>query len=84
VGQEVIRAAIILAALFGGPAFAAQQCGPRDQVLAGLEARWSETRQMAGMSSAGSVVEIFANPASGSWTLLATSSDGTTCLAASG
>jgi len=74
----------ILAALFAGPAFAAQQCGPRDRVLAALVSKYGESRRVIGMSASNTVMEVFASDETGTWTITVTDASGKTCLAASG
>ena len=65
----------------------AAQCGPRDQVVAGLATRFDEVRQGAGLTGDANgqaqVVEVFTSE-TGSWTITVTLPDGTTCLVASG
>ncbi|WP_371037393.1 MULTISPECIES: hypothetical protein [unclassified Rhodosalinus] len=58
-------------------------CGPRDAMLEELARGWGESRRAAGLAS-GALVELFANPDTGSWTLTATTAAGRTCLLASG
>lgn len=65
----------------------AAQCGPRDQVVAGLATRFDEVRRGAGLTAApdgqAQVIEVFTS-AAGSWTITVTLPDGITCLVASG
>jgi hypothetical protein len=66
---------------------AAQQyrnCAPRAVVIERLATGYSETRQNIGLGSQGAVVEVFANPDTGTWTITVTSPAGVTCLVASG
>lgn len=62
----------------------ARQCGPRDAVVEQLENRFSESRQAMGLAANNAVVELYANPATGTWTITATMASGLTCLIASG
>lgn len=62
----------------------AANCAPRAVVLERLAERYGETRQGIGLGGSGTVVEMFANPQTGTWTLLATNTAGVTCLVASG
>lgn len=59
-------------------------CGPTDEVYAGLSARWGEARISSGMDSRGANVEIFANVETGTWTLLATLPNGMSCQIGAG
>lgn len=78
----MIRLAI-LAALAATPA-AAQQCGPRDGVVAMLASRFGEARVSAGLSAQGHLIETFASAETGSWTITVTHPDMRMCLLASG
>ena len=60
------------------------QCGPRDTVVQFLADTYGETRQAAGLERSGALVEMFANMETGSWTAIASSADGTSCLLADG
>lgn len=59
-------------------------CAPRDSVLERLTQSYGETRQSIGLGSNDALVEVFASPETGSWTITVTMPDGTTCLVASG
>jgi hypothetical protein len=65
-------------------AFAASQCGPRDQVVSVLGQKYSETRHGIGLNGPGQVMELYVNPTTGTWTILITLPAGETCLVASG
>ncbi|MDO9604970.1 MULTISPECIES: hypothetical protein [Pseudomonadota] len=62
----------------------APQCGTRDLVLGQLTEKYGETRRSMGLAANNGVVEVFASPASGSWTITVTLPDGVMCLVASG
>ncbi|WP_083481033.1 hypothetical protein [Jannaschia donghaensis] len=71
--------------LFAEPAGAqGTNCGPRADVLERLSAGYGETRRGIGLGSKNRVVEVFASPETGSWTVTVTLPDGRTCLVASG
>lgn len=59
-------------------------CAPHAQVLEQLADRYGESRQTIGLGANNSVVETWANPDSGTWTITVTSPGGPTCLVASG
>lgn len=59
-------------------------CAPRDTVIDRLANQFGETRRGLGVGTKNRVVEIFASPESGSWTITVTMPNGTTCLIASG
>lgn len=81
----MIRAAAFLAALAAGQAAAQarQNCAPRDRVIAFLAERYGEGLQAMGLSGS-AVMELYANRATGTWTLVATGPEGIACLVASG
>jgi hypothetical protein len=49
-----------------------------------LADRFGETRQSMGLGANNAMVEVFASPTSGTWTITVTSARGITCLVASG
>jgi hypothetical protein len=73
----------LLAALLPLPAMA-QQCGPRDAVEQVLHDRYGETVQSRGLDVNGTVMHIWANLQTGSWSVTATSAGGLTCLVGAG
>ena len=71
--------------LFAAPAQAqGTNCGPRDTVIARLSSGYGETRRGIGLGGTDRVVEVFASPETGTWTVTVTLPDGRTCLVASG
>jgi hypothetical protein len=77
----------ILAAAFtvaAAPSHAELRCFPRADILTFLADQHGESRQTIGMDGQGSVVEMFANVESGTWTLVVTFPDGRTCVVTSG
>ncbi len=68
------------------PAFAegAPQCGAREDVVKLLRDKHGEAVTGAGLSGENAVIEIWASPQSGTWTILMTRTDGLTCLMAAG
>ncbi|AWI84194.1 hypothetical protein CEW88_11170 [Alloyangia pacifica] len=73
-----------LAALPSAGAAQSRACGPRDVVIARLAETYGETRQSIGLGSDNAVMEVFASDETGTWTITITSSQGVTCLVASG
>lgn len=59
-------------------------CAPRDRVIERLSITYGETRQSIGVGSNNAVVEVFASPDTGTWTITVTLPTGLTCLVASG
>jgi hypothetical protein len=70
--------------LLAGPAAAQNtQCGPTPRIEAFLTQQHGESVIFQGLSGA-SRIRLFLNPESGSWTAVADSASGVTCLVASG
>ncbi len=73
------------AALFAMPAWSqGRNCAPHAVVLERLANGYSEGRVSVGLGANGSLIETFANKATGTWTITVTSPSGLTCLVASG
>lgn len=72
-----------LAVLSAWPA-AASQCGPDAEAERLLVEKYGEARQSFGLSSDGRLIIVWANPATGTWTITASTPDGVTCLVADG
>lgn len=83
-----LAAALISAAvaLSIGPAAAEtlRNCAPREVIAARLAEKYGETPQVAGLSSIGTLLEVFASPDTGTWTVIQTTPKGTACLVAAG
>lgn len=78
---------LFLGALFSSTDPALPQdtnCAPREKVVARLAERFGEARQSRGLSSGQALVELFASPETGTWTIVVTRPDGLTCLLAAG
>ena len=81
------RIAAVVAMIVGASQAQAQgqpQCAPRAIVLDHLAENFGESRQSIGMSEQGRVMEVFASPETGSWTVTITLPNGMTCLVAAG
>ncbi|MEM8790340.1 MAG: hypothetical protein AAGE80_01885 [Pseudomonadota bacterium] len=59
-------------------------CGHRSQIVKQLADRYGETALSRGVARGAGVVEIYVNPDSGSWTIVVTNPNGTSCLMAAG
>jgi hypothetical protein len=73
----------LFAALLPLPAMA-QQCADRASVEQVLRDRYGETVQSRGLDVNGTVMHIWANLQTGSWSVTATSAGGLTCLVGAG
>lgn len=65
------------------PVFAAE-CEPREKVEIALSDQFGEVALVQGLSEDGRLMEIWSNPATGTWTATMTRPDGLTCLSAGG
>jgi hypothetical protein len=62
----------------------ATNCAPREVVVDQLTSKYGETRQSAALDRQNRLVEMFANLDTGSWTALATSPSGRSCVVSYG
>ncbi|HVG48767.1 MAG TPA: hypothetical protein VM899_11605 [Rubellimicrobium sp.] len=60
------------------------QCSEHDAMTRMLAEHWGESRQSIALDAADSMVELFASPDTGTWTLTVTEPGGQTCMVASG
>lgn len=91
--QRAIRGigagAVALGVLAAGTApqpVAAQSgvCAERAKIIDRLESKYGESRQGLGVAQGRGVIEVWASEASGSWTIVVTRPDGSSCLLAAG
>lgn len=73
----------IILALAASPAAAEQVCMDRVRLVAALAVEYAEVRQSIGLS-AGAMVETFANPDTGTWTVIVTPPTMVSCIVAAG
>lgn len=59
-------------------------CAKHEQVVERLASKYGESRQSIGLAKNNSVMEVFASPESGTWTIVITLPGGMTCLVAAG
>jgi len=59
-------------------------CGDRTKVVERLASKYGEVRQSMGLAQNNGVLEVFASPDSGTWTIVITLPSGMTCLVAAG
>ncbi|MBK1636734.1 hypothetical protein [Rhodovulum adriaticum] len=62
----------------------ADPCAPRAEALVQLAQHYGEALQATGLVGDHALVELFANPRTGSWTILATLPSGLSCVVAAG
>lgn len=81
----LLRTTILAFALLPAAAAAqTQQCSDHETMVRHLAEGWGESRQSIALDAGNSVVELFASPETGTWTLTVTSPGGPTCMIASG
>ncbi|MEM7525154.1 MAG: hypothetical protein AAF360_15640, partial [Pseudomonadota bacterium] len=59
-------------------------CGERDKVISQLQSIHGESRQSVGLQRDARVMETYANPDTGSWTIIVSMPSGMACLVAAG
>ena len=79
-----MRLILLLALLPSWAGAQSLQCAEHAAMARHLAEGWGEARQSIGLDSGDSVVETWANAATGTWTLTLTRPGGPTCMVASG
>ena len=83
--KRTVTAALVFGTLALAPPVQAQSiCAERSIIIERLENRFHESYQGAGLQSTTSLIEIWSSGESGSWTILLSNADGTSCVIASG
>lgn len=84
--SSLILALPLLAATATAPALADESmaCGKRAEMLGHLSGKYSEEPVAMGLATNGSVIEVLASSAGGSFTIVYTTPDGLTCMMAAG
>ena len=83
----LVRALTALGLLAGTPSAEAEErprCAERALVVQRLAERYGETLRSMGLHRNDGLVEIYSSDATGTWTILMTRPDGTSCLLAAG
>lgn len=77
---------LVLTLMMGATTLDAQgrNCGDPGVIGTLLADRWGESVQMRGLAENGSLVEVWGNAATGTWTITVTAPGGPACLVASG
>ena len=81
--KAIALTAALTAIGFSTSASAQTVCGARSKFLANLGDRYAEAPTALGLASNGSVLEVLTSK-KGSWTIIVTAPNGTTCMVASG
>jgi hypothetical protein len=81
--SRVVAGAFLAFSLSWSSADASVICGPRDALVAALADHYDEKQESVGLSGGGLLMEVFVS-ASGSWTILLSSPQGSSCIVAAG
>jgi hypothetical protein len=85
-----LSSSLLLIALLAGTQAAAAEgqdstvCAPRAQLLDQLSSRYKEVPVAVGLSTSGSLIEILTSDNGGTWTIMVSRPNGSSCLVASG
>lgn len=87
--KQLISASFVFGmAVAAPPAMAAQHqgqnCGARDVITAKLSKSFGEQHRASGLEDNTRLIEFWTSDETGSWTVLITDANGTSCIAASG
>ena len=82
--KRLTSTALIFGMAALAPPASAQTCGPRDQLVAQLTEKYKEISRGVGLTSATQVVEFWSSKTTGSFSVLVTYPNGTTCILATG
>lgn len=74
---------LALAALVSSPANAEEPCGKHADIVARLESGYEEHKTSMGLSTLGSIIEVYVSKV-GTFTIVHTTPDGITCMMAAG
>lgn len=78
------RLAAALAVSMPVAASAQAPCGPLDQLAELLEREYGEAVHSEGLADSGAIMQLWANPETGSWSIVIILPDGLACLPAAG
>lgn len=92
--KRLFAAAIVLGAAALAPPLAQAQsfkprvgnqiCGPRGDMVRQLEKKFGETKQGVGLLNAQRAFELWSSSKTGTWTMMVSRADGTSCIIAAG
>ena len=75
---------ILTALVFSTSAIAQERCADRDLVIKRLSVYFGEVNQFIGLTTGGSVMEVWASKETGTWSITITQEAGITCFLAVG
>ena len=79
-----VSAFTLTAAAAGGDIAPKRTCSTRTNVLDHLSHKYSERPVAVGLAENGGVIEVLTSSAGGTWTIIITMPDGTSCMVAAG
>ena len=82
--RKIIGSALLGVLALPAAGLAQSFCAERDRVVSRLETGYDETFAGGGMQSGTRIVEVWTSEENGTWTILLTRADGTSCIMASG
>ena len=82
--QRILKGLILMAATLPTAVYAQNNCANRDLVITKLTDNYGEALRGGGLQNASRVFEVWFSEEKGTWTILMTRADGTTCIMASG
>ena len=81
---KALSLGLIVSALGGTSLHAQASCAPRDKLIERLETGYGEALAGGGLQSENRMIEVWAAPETGTWTVLMTQANGMACIMASG
>lgn len=81
---RILTGLTVMAALAPAALHAQSNCATRDTVVQKLESGYGEVFAGGGIQNASSIFEVWFSEEKGTWTILMTRADGTSCIMASG
>jgi len=78
-----LACALLFGTLSASAVEAQSQCGPRDEVIRVLNAKFQENQRAVGLINEKAMMEIYISPM-GTWTMVVTNEDGMSCVLAAG
>ena len=82
--RRIMTGLTLLAALAPASLHAQTNCATRDTVVQKLETGYGEAFAGGGLQNATRIIEVWFSEEKGTWTILMTRADGTSCIMASG
>ena len=83
-GKTLIGLALVATLSLPGFAAAQQHCAEREQIVMRLADNYGEAFTGGGLRDGKSLFEVWVSEGQGTWTILLTRADGTSCVMASG